>query len=267
MTSLVEEVPVTRSREAGLLELRQLMVEYGVGPRRARAVDGVDLTIHEGEVLGLAGESGCGKTTIANAVMQILRPPAHIVGGSIFFDGEEILGRSDEELRRYRWRNVSMVLQSAMNALNPVMRVGDQFVDAMRAHEKIDRRRALARAGELLELVGIDRRRARSLSAPTVGRHAPASRDRDGALARARAGHSRRADHGPRRRGSAGDPAAGRGAQARLRLRGALHHARPVAPARVRRPDRDHVRGRDRGERHRRAPRRQARSTRIPRDS
>ena len=135
MTSLAEHVPVTRQRQAALLELRELVVEYGVGPRSARAVDGVDLVIHEGEVLGLAGESGCGKTTIANAVMQILRPPAQITGGSITFEGEEILGKSTEQLRRYRWRNVSMVLQSAMNALNPVMRVGDQFVDAMRAHE------------------------------------------------------------------------------------------------------------------------------------
>jgi peptide/nickel transport system ATP-binding protein len=125
-------------------------------------VDGVDLALQDGEVLGLAGESGCGKTTIANAVMQILRPPARIAGGSILFQGEDIIAKSKEELRRYRWRNVSMVLQSAMNALNPVMRVGDQFVDAMRAHEKIDRRRALARAGELLELVGIDRRRVGS---------------------------------------------------------------------------------------------------------
>ena len=162
MTSLVEEPPVKRSREAALLELQQLTVDYGFGEKRARAVDGVDLTIHEGEVLGLAGESGCGKTTIANAVLQILRPPARIAGGSIVFAGENILGRSDEELRRFRWRNVSMVLQSAMNALNPVMRIGDQFMDAMRAHERIDRRRALSRTGELLELVGIDRQRARS---------------------------------------------------------------------------------------------------------
>jgi len=153
---------VTEPRQAGLLELRGLTVDYGYGPRSARAVDGVDLSIHEGEVLGLAGESGCGKTTIANAVLQILRPPARIVEGSILFGGENILGRSDEALRRFRWRNVSMVLQSAMNALNPVMRVGDQFIDAMQAHEKIDRRRALRRAEELLELVGIDRRRARS---------------------------------------------------------------------------------------------------------
>ena len=159
MTSLVEERPVSRSRDATLLELQQLVVDYGYGERRARAVDGIDLAIRDGEVLGLAGESGCGKTTIANAVMQILRAPAHITGGSIVFQGEDILGKSREELRRYRWRNVSMVLQSAMSALNPVLRIGDQFVDAMRAHEKINKRQALTRAGELLELVGIDGRR------------------------------------------------------------------------------------------------------------
>jgi peptide/nickel transport system ATP-binding protein len=162
MTALVEEPAVAPTTQATLLELRQLVVDYGLAPHVARAVDGVDLTIHEGEVVGLAGESGCGKTTIANAVMQILRPPARITDGSIAFRGEEIVGRTSEELRLYRWRNVSMVLQSAMNALNPVMRVGDQFLDAMRAHEKIDKKAALARAGELLELVGIDRRRARS---------------------------------------------------------------------------------------------------------
>jgi peptide/nickel transport system ATP-binding protein len=159
VTSLVEERPVSRSRDATLLELQQLVVDYGYGERRARAVDGVDLAVREGEVLGLAGESGCGKTTIANAVMQILRAPAHITGGSILFQGEDILGKSAAQLRRYRWRNVSMVLQSAMSALNPVLRIGDQFVDAMRAHEKINKRQALTRAGELLELVGIDGRR------------------------------------------------------------------------------------------------------------
>ena len=162
MTSVVEKPTTTRTSDAKLLEVRGLTVDYGVGEKTARAVDGVDLAIHEGEILGLAGESGCGKTTIANAVMQLLRPPARITGGSILFQGENLLGKSTEELRRFRWRNVSMVLQSAMNALNPVMRIGDQFVDAMRAHERIDKRRALVRTGELLELVGIDRRRASS---------------------------------------------------------------------------------------------------------
>jgi len=137
-----------------LLGVQSLAVEYG----RVRAVDGVDLQIGAGEILGLAGESGCGKSTVANAIMQILRPPAHIVEGSITFQGEDLTHKSTEELRKFRWRNVSMVFQSAMNALNPVMRVGDQFVDMMQAHESIAKRRATVRAGELLELVGMDRR-------------------------------------------------------------------------------------------------------------
>jgi peptide/nickel transport system ATP-binding protein len=141
-----------------VVELRGLSVAYG----DVVAVDGVDLTIGAGEILGLAGESGCGKTTIANALMQILRPPARISGGSIFYRGEDLVQLGTEELRKHRWRNVSMVFQSAMNALNPVMRVGDQFVDMMRAHEPVSRRAAVARAGDLLDLVGIDRRRVRA---------------------------------------------------------------------------------------------------------
>jgi len=141
-----------------VVELRGLSVAYG----DLVAVDGVDLAIGSGEILGLAGESGCGKTTIANALMQILRPPARIAGGSILYRGEDLLLRSTEELRKHRWRNVSMVFQSAMNALNPVMRVGDQFADMMRAHESVSKRSAVAKAGDLLELVGIDRRRVRA---------------------------------------------------------------------------------------------------------
>ena len=132
-------------------------VEYG-GERPVRAVDGVDLTIRAGEIVGLAGESGCGKSTVANAIMQILRPPArHRRRQRPASTARISSASSSEELRRFRWRNVSMVFQSAMNALNPVMRVGDQFVDMMRAHERISKRDALARAGELLEVVGIDR--------------------------------------------------------------------------------------------------------------
>ena len=147
----------TKPRET-LIEVRDLRVAYG----DVVAVDGVNLTISAGEILGLAGESGCGKTTIANTVMQVLRPPAEIIGGSILFRGDDLVTQKPEELRKYRWRNVSMVFQSAMNSLNPVMRVGDQFVDMMRAHEQISKTEALDRAGELLDLVGIDRRRTRA---------------------------------------------------------------------------------------------------------
>jgi peptide/nickel transport system ATP-binding protein len=164
MTGLVEETaPAVRSESVSpvLLELRALEIEYA-GRRTVRAVDGVDLEIRAGEIVGLAGESGCGKSTVANAAMQILRPPARIVGGSVLFQGEDLVGRSKEELRKFRWRNVSMVFQSAMNALNPVMRVGDQFADMMQAHERISKKAALASAADLLSLVGIDPKRVRA---------------------------------------------------------------------------------------------------------
>ena len=159
MTAMArEEWQSTAAARETLVEVRGLTVAYG----DVVAVDGIDLTIGAGEILGLAGESGCGKTTVANSVLQVLRPPARITGGSILFRGDDLTRRSAEELRRYRWRNVSMVFQSAMNALNPVMRVGDQFVDMMHAHEHISKRAALTRAAELLDVVGIDKRRIRA---------------------------------------------------------------------------------------------------------
>jgi peptide/nickel transport system ATP-binding protein len=145
-----------------LLELDDLVVDYLEADRSLRAVDHVNLTIRAGEIVGLAGESGCGKTTTANAILSILQPPAEVTGGRIKFRGVDVVGLSVKERRRYRWRNVSMVFQSAMSALNPVMRVGDQFVDMMKAHERVSKREALQRAGDLLNLVGIDRGRVRA---------------------------------------------------------------------------------------------------------
>ena len=133
-----------------LVELDGLVVEYGHGADAVRAVNGISLEIHAGEIVGLAGESGCGKSTVAGSIMQILRPPGHVAAGSIRFRGEELLGLSPEALRRFRWRNVSLVFQSAMSALNPVTRVGDQFVDMFKAHEKIRKSEALERSGDLL---------------------------------------------------------------------------------------------------------------------
>ncbi|MGZ4415097.1 MAG: ABC transporter ATP-binding protein [Gaiellaceae bacterium] len=145
-----------------LLELQDLVVDYVLGGRRIRAVDHVSLAVGAGEIVGLAGESGCGKSTAAHAILQILRPPAEIASGRILFRGSDTIGLSENELRRFRWRHVSLVFQSALDALNPVMRVGDQFVDMLQAHVSIRKQDALERAAELLELVGIERRRIRA---------------------------------------------------------------------------------------------------------
>ncbi|HEX6291220.1 MAG TPA: ABC transporter ATP-binding protein, partial [Herpetosiphonaceae bacterium] len=142
-----------------LLDVRDLSVEYVTGGGPVRAVDGVSFSIAPGEVFGLAGESGCGKSTIAHAIMRVLRPPALITGGHIFFNGDDVLEMGLDELEEFRWRDVSMVFQSAMNSLNPVMRVGDQIADVLIKHNALHQREARARAAELLDIVGIERRR------------------------------------------------------------------------------------------------------------
>jgi peptide/nickel transport system ATP-binding protein len=147
---------------APLLEVDDLSVEYVTEARTVRAVDRVSFSIAEREVFGLAGESGCGKSTIANAILRLLRDPALISGGSIRFAGTDVLALTPEELREFRWRQVAMVFQSAMNSLNPVMTVGDQIADIFTTHEGISKKAALARAGELLDLVGIPRERLRA---------------------------------------------------------------------------------------------------------
>jgi peptide/nickel transport system ATP-binding protein len=165
MSGLVQAAALPAAPEVAnevLLELDDLVVDYLEPDRPLRAVDHVNLTIRAGEIVGLAGESGCGKTTAANAVLRILHPPGEVTGGRILFRGVDLARLNKKQLRRYRWRNVSMVFQSAMSALNPVMRVGDQFVDMIQAHERVSRRAALSRGGDLLALVGIDRSRVRS---------------------------------------------------------------------------------------------------------
>lgn len=142
-----------------LIEVRNLKVDYLSLRGPVRAVDGVSFSLKPGEVLGLAGESGSGKSTIAQAILRILQPPAIITGGSVTFGGREVLEMNDDELAEFRWRDVSMVFQSAMNALNPVMTVGAQIIDAIQAHEGVSDRVARSRAEELLVVVGIEANR------------------------------------------------------------------------------------------------------------
>lgn len=139
-----------------LLQVEDLVVDYYSPRGVVRAVDHISFDIMPGEVVGLAGESGCGKSTAANAILGILREPAQQSGGSILFQGKDMATMSARDQRKFRWRHISMVFQSAMNSLNPVLRVGDQFVDMIRAHVDSSRSDALKRAAHLLELVGID---------------------------------------------------------------------------------------------------------------
>ena len=109
-----------------------------------KAVDGVSIAIQPGEVVGLAGESGSGKSTIAHAILRILHPPALITGGQVIFDGRDILEMDDAELGQFRWSKISIVFQSAMNALNPVMKIRDQLTDVCGSTACQNRRRTNA---------------------------------------------------------------------------------------------------------------------------
>jgi len=145
-----------------LLKIRNLCVDYVTDWGNARAVNNVDLEIYPGETVGLAGESGCGKSTLAFAIANLHCAPALITGGEILFEGMDVLKMSDDELRSFRWAKASMVFQSAMNALNPVITIGEQMIDVVLAHEDVTLAEAKARAIKSLELVDIHASRMES---------------------------------------------------------------------------------------------------------
>jgi peptide/nickel transport system ATP-binding protein len=138
-----------------LLDVKNLQVEYLTARGPVKAVDGISFNINPGEVVGLAGESGSGKSTAAHAILRILRSPAIITGGQALFGERDILSMSDEELEQFRWQNIAIVFQSAMNSLNPVMRIRDQLLDVMQ-QKGFSKSQALHRARNLFNLVGIE---------------------------------------------------------------------------------------------------------------
>jgi peptide/nickel transport system ATP-binding protein len=144
-----------------VLEIKNFHVDYGLGDQAVQAVRDVTLTLHRGEVLGLAGESGSGKSTLAYGVTRLLPPPGVISGGSVVYhppngDAYDVMALTDPELRAFRWAETSIVFQGAMNSLNPVHKVSTQMLDVIKAHEPgLSPSARTSRAHEMLKLVGI----------------------------------------------------------------------------------------------------------------
>ena len=153
---MLEPMIVPGSNQDALLQVRDLRVEYATASGPVEAVAGVDLTLGKGEFLGVVGESGCGKSTMLFGIAQLLNPPASVTGGEVWFKGENMVAMSAKSLNTLRWRDFSVVMQSAMNALNPVHTIGRQFKDAIKAHAKWSETQIRVRSAEVLDLVGID---------------------------------------------------------------------------------------------------------------
>src|SRR5829696_3387673 len=146
----------TTGAKTDVLSVRDLRVHYHTPRGAVRAVDGVTFDIKAGERLGLVGESGSGKTTIALALMQLIRPPGRIEGGEVLIDGENLIGLTDEQMRQRRLAVIAMVAQGAMNSLNPVIRVRDQIVDALQDHGlRLSKGELATRIASLLTRVGL----------------------------------------------------------------------------------------------------------------
>src|SRR5262244_50077 len=138
-----------------LLELENLSTHYvsAQGTRVVRAVDEVSLRINAGQTLGIVGESGSGKSTLALTILRILPPAARIVSGKMLFEGEDLLEKSEDEMRRVRGKRIAMILQDPMASLNPLFTVGDQVAEPIRVHEGTRRSTAWRRARDLLKAV------------------------------------------------------------------------------------------------------------------
>ena len=139
-----------------LLQVKDLKTYFYTDDGVVKAVDGVDFTIRKGETLGMVGESGCGKSVTALSVLRLIQePPGKIVGGEIWFKGEELLKKSPEEMRKIRGNDISMIFQEPMTSLNPVYTIGEQISEAIVLHQKLNKEKALKKTVEMLSLVSI----------------------------------------------------------------------------------------------------------------
>ena len=141
------------------LEVNGLSTHYYLGSKVVKAVDDVSFTVDKRETLGIAGESGCGKTTTAYSILRILPENGEIVKGEVLLDGEDLVRKSDEEMRKLRWREASIVFQYAMNAFNPVLRIGKQIIEVMMEKYEISKMEAKLKVGDLFDEVGLEPKR------------------------------------------------------------------------------------------------------------
>ena len=144
-----------------LLEVKNLTIHYVTTEGTVEAVNGVSFTLDRGQTLGLVGETGAGKTTTALGILGLVpNPPGKVIGGEILFDGRDLLKESEKEMRKVRGKEISMIFQDPMTALNPVLRMGEQIEEVIRIHSKMSKAEAEKRALEMLEMVGIPASRA-----------------------------------------------------------------------------------------------------------
>lgn len=145
-----------KTQNEHLLDIRDLYVQFDTDTGLVKAVEGLNLTLGKGEALGVVGETGAGKTTTALAILQLIAsPPGRIAGGEIYFEGENLLTKSEEEKRHIRGGKIAMIFQDPMTSLNPVMSVQDQIAEMVLLHQKVSEKQAIERAREMLRLVGI----------------------------------------------------------------------------------------------------------------
>lgn len=140
-----------------LLEVKNLSTHFFTEKGVVKAVDDCSFVIKQGETLGIVGESGCGKSVTAMSILNLIEKPGKIVSGSILFDGKELVGMNDKDIRKIRGNEISMVFQEPMTSLNPVFKIGDQIVEALTLHQKLSKEEAHKKAVEMLALVGIPR--------------------------------------------------------------------------------------------------------------
>lgn len=142
-----------------LLELSDLSVRYQIRSNYVHAVNQVSFGLTRGETLGVVGESGCGKTTVLKAICRLLPLNSEVTQGEILFEGRNLLQATSREMKQIRWKGISIITQSAMNALDPVYRVGSQIAEAIRVHEKMEKKELLDRIAHLFETVGLESKR------------------------------------------------------------------------------------------------------------